>query len=378
VEEERLKTVLITGSEGFIGRNLRSHLGLRQDLGVVGCDVADSRAELLQKARSADFVVHLAGVNRPANVTDFDSVNRGLTEELTEILSARGGQTPVILASSTQATRDNPYGKSKHDAEEAVRRYGQGGGARVFIFRLPNVFGKWCRPNYNSVVATWCHNSTRGLPICIDDPSAEIELAHVDDVARSFMDAIDGALGPSPDGFCRVTVTYQRTLAAIAGAINSFVESRSTLVLPDLGDAFQRKLYGTWLSYLAEDDFAYSLDMKRDPRGWLAEFIKSDSSGQLFVSKTLPGITRGNHWHHQKVEKFLVIQGKAVVRMRKVDGGGIIEYPVQGDALRVVDIPPGYTHSITNIGEEPLLTLFWADEIFDPKAPDTHALGVEQ
>jgi UDP-2-acetamido-2,6-beta-L-arabino-hexul-4-ose reductase len=371
-----VKTVLVTGAEGFIGRNLRAHLGRREDLRVIGIDVGNTRAELSAAVTEADFVFHLAGVNRPKDAAEFETGNRGLTEELVALLEARGAAAPLLLSSSIQAALENPYGKSKLGAEAAVRDYGDRSGAPVFLFRLPNVFGKWCRPNYNSVVATWCHYTTRGLPIQVNDPSTELHLVHVDDVAEAFIAALDGKPGTEADGYHLVGTSFRRKLGEIAASLAAFADSRKNLVMPPLDDPFTRKLYGTWLSYLPEEDFGYALEMRRDERGWLAEFIKSRSFGQIFVSRTKPGITRGNHWHHTKVEKFLVISGTALVRFRKIDDAKILDYPVSGEELRVIDIPVGYTHSITNIGEDELLTLFWADEIFDPAAPDTYFLGV--
>lgn len=369
-----MKKVLVTGGRGFIGRNLVAHLGQRQDVVVVAIDIEDSPEALAQAAAEADFVFHLAGVNRPKDVSEFDAGNRGLTEELLDLLAKRPVPPPVLLSSSIQAALDNPYGTSKRGAEEAVREYGLKTKASVYPFRLPNVFGKWCRPNYNSVVATWCHNTANGLPIQVNDPATELKLVYIDDVAAAFIAAMDGSMVPGADGFCSVPVVYARSLGEIAGLLDCFVQSRKTLVMPPLADDFTRRLYATWLSYLPPQDFAYPLDMKRDDRGWLAEFIKSPGFGQIFISRTKPGITRGKHWHHTKVEKFLVISGSALIRFRKLDSSDIIEYPVDGDSLRVVDIPVGYTHSITNTGEGDLVTLFWADEIFNQSAPDTYFL----
>jgi len=371
-----MKTVLLTGAEGFIGRNMKARLGQRSDIRLLCIDVGNTKEELARATGEADFVIHLAGINRPKYVAEFESGNRGLTEELVDLLSSRETKVPILISSSIQAALDNPYGQSKLGAEEAIRDYTRTSGAPVFIFRLPNVFGKWCRPNYNSVIATWCHNTTHGLPIQINDPEAELYLVYVDDVAEAFIAALDGTLYPDEDGFCRVSQTYKRTLARIASLLNSFSESRKTLVMPPMDDVFTRALYATWLSYLPEEEFGYPLEMKKDDRGWLAEFIKSPSFGQVFVSRTKPGITRGNHWHHTKVEKFLVIAGQALIRFRKIDGETILEYPVSVDELRVIDIPVGYTHSIKNIGETELITIFWADEVFNPTAPDTYYLEV--
>jgi len=371
-----MKTVLVTGAKGFIGRNLLRHLAARQDVRVIGLDVDNSREELVAAVSEADFIMHLAGVNRPKDVHEFETGNRGASEDLVELLEAQGRQVPVLLSSSIQAELDNPYGISKRGAEAAFFEYGTKNDAPVFVFRLPNVFGKWCRPNYNSVVATWCHNTANGLPIQINDPATSLKLVYIDDVIAAFIGALDGQGRPEADGYCRVPVVYVKSLGEIAGLLEGFIQSRRSLVMPSLEDDFVRKLYGTWLSYLPVDGFAYPLEMKNDNRGWLAEFIKSASFGQVFVSKTKPGITRGNHWHHTKVEKFLVVSGTGLVRFRQVDGTAVLEYPVSGDQLSVVDIPVGYTHSITNTGTTEMVTIFWADEIFNPGTPDTYFLEV--
>lgn len=371
-----MKTVMLTGADGFIGRNLRTRLERRDDIRLIRIDVANSKEEFIAAAIEADFIIHLAGVNRPKDVSEFESGNKGLTQELVELLSSCNKKVPILISSSIQAALDNPYGKSKLGAEEAIRDYARLSGASVFIFRLPNVFGKWCRPNYNSVIATWCYNTTHGIPIQINDPTTELHLVYIDDVVEAFIFAFDGKVRPENDGFCCVNQTYKRSLAEIAGMLESFSASRKTLIMPSLEDRFTRALYATWLSYLPEQEFSYPLEMKRDDRGWLAEFIKSSSFGQVFVSKTKPGITRGNHWHHTKVEKFLVISGDALIKFRKIGDEKILEYPLSGGELNVIDIPVGYTHCITNIGETELITLFWADEIFNPAAPDTYFLGV--
>ncbi len=280
-----MRTVLLTGADGFIGRNLRTCLERRDDVRLICIDVGNSKEELIAAAMAADFVIHLAGVNRPKDVSEFESGNKGLTEELVELFSSRYKKVPILISSSIQAALDNPYGKSKLGAEEAIRDYAGLTGASVFIFRLPNVFGKWCRPNYNSVIATWCYNTTHNLPIQINDPAAELHLVYIDDVAEAFISALDGKFCPENDGFCRVNQTYKRSLAEIAGMLESFAASRKTLVMSSLDDRFTRALYATWLSYLPEQEFSYPLEMKRDDRGWLAEFIKSTSLARFSCPK---------------------------------------------------------------------------------------------
>ena len=369
--------VLVTGSSGFIGKNLCIRLEGRPGTFVLRFDLGNTRQELEAALAQADLVYHLAGVNRPEDEEDFTTGNVGFTAEVCDHLLALGRAVPLVLSSSIQAGLDNPYGVSKRRAEGVVKRYAQQSGAHCAIYRLKNVFGKWCRPNYNSVVATFCHNVARDLPITISDPANEVDLVYIDDVVRCFLGEIEAG---EPGGvyYREVSPSYRVTLGRLAGLIRSFWEIRETLHLPDLGDEFIRKLHSTYLSYLEPDDFAYHLDKRCDPRGCLAEFVKSPASGQIFLSRTAPGITRGDHYHHTKTEKFLVLAGEAVIRFRQIENGDVLEYRVRGEDFCVVDIPPGYTHSIENVGPGELLTLFWASEIFDPDRPDTRALPVLQ
>ena len=370
---ESVKTVLVTGANGFAGRNLTVSLGtLYKDMEIIEYDVDSDAGSFESCVLKADFIFHLAGVNRPKDESEFSTGNAELTERLCGILKKGGKSIPVLFCSSTQATLDNAYGRSKKSAEDALFAYGRDTGARVYVYRLPNLFGKWSRPNYNSAVATFCYNIARGLPIQVNDPEYVLTLAYIDDVVNEFLSAMNGKANLLDDGFSAVSTFYTVKLGEVAEKIRSFADNRSTLVMPSLKDDFDRKLYGTFLSYLETDNFGYELDMKFDNRGWLAEFIKTESAGQIFISRTKPGITRGNHWHHTKVEKFLVIDGDAVIRFRKIGSDEIIEYPVSGNQLKVLDIPAGYTHSIVNAGDRDVITLFWACEIFDPKKPDTY------
>jgi len=369
-------TVLVTGSQGFIGRNLVATLSALPDTEVLTFDVEDTPESLPDLLGQAEFVFHLAGINRPQDPSEFKQGNVGLTQQLVDLLRAQGRQVPLLISSSTQAALDNPYGASKRQAEEVVRAYGRETGALVYVFRLPNVFGKWSRPNYNTVVATFCHNIAHGLPLEIHDPTRELSLVHVDDVVAEFLAAFRGTPHRGADGEPAVPRVSSTTLGELAERIRRFPQTRLTREVPEVGDAFSRQLYSMYLSYLPQDAFAYSLDTRRDPRGWLAEVLRSPAMGQIFVSVTRPGIARGNHWHHTKTEKFLVVSGEAVIRFRQIDGTEVIEYPVSGLEPRVVDIPPGYTHNITNTGSTDLVTLFWASEPFDPARPDTYALQV--
>jgi len=381
--------ILVTGSSGFIGRNLIAHLGMQTDHVVLGYDIDNTPEELANALAEVDLVFHLAGVNRPKTEEEFRTGNVGFTEELCNALLALGRSVPIVISSSIQAELDNPYGVSKRQAEEVLERYAEESGARVLIYRLTNVFGKWSRPNYNSVVATFCYNIAHDLPIRISDPDHELALVYIDDVAEAFVAEVRGqkteVRGQKSEvreqkgkaGYREVAPVYRVTLGRLAELIRSFREMRKTLVLPGLNDAFTRKLYGTYLSYLEPDAFAYDLAQRCDPRGCLAEFVKSPAFGQIFVSTTKPGVTRGGHYHHTKTEKFLVLQGDAIVRFRQIEGEEILEYPVQGKDFRVIDIPPGYTHDITNVGDTQLVTLFWASEVFDPEHPDTRYANVQ-
>ena len=365
-----MKTILITGSEGFVGKNLRATLQPRGDLRVLSFDVLDAPTTLFTLLDQVDFVFHLAGVNRPQNPEEFLSGNTGLTEQICDYLAKSGRKVPFVITSSTQAALDNPYGASKRGAEDAVFEYGRTTGAQVHVFRLPNVFGKWCRPNYNSGVATFCHNIANELPIQVNDPDVVMNLVYIDDVVRTLIALLDG-VSEVQDGFTTVLPVHTITLGAIVELIRSFPDSREQRSIPNMGDTFVKKLYSTYLSYLPEDRFSYPLKMNVDERGSFTEFIKTPDRGQVSINISKPGITKGNHWHHTKNEKFLVVSGRGVIRFRKIGAEEIIEYPVSGDKLEVVDIPTGYTHNISNTGETDMVTVMWCNEIFDPEKPDT-------
>ncbi len=374
------KKILVTGAKGFIGKNLIVALRRRANVDVIEYDL-DSPASLLEEGLSkADVIYHLAGVNRPERVEEFTEGNFNLTQQICDTLRQLGRTPLLVLSSSTQVALDNPYGISKRQAEETVFDFGREKGASVSVFRLHGVFGKWCRPNYNSVVATFCYNITRDLPIAISDPGKEIELVYVDDVVLAFISEIGEQ--KSGGAYRQVEPVFRVRLGELADTIRAFRESRTTLDVSDFSDPFVRWLYATYISYLPTDSFSYALTQRSDPRGELAELLKSPHIGQIFVSRTRPGITRGNHYHDTKVEKFVVLEGDAVIRFRHIrpEVGGqssdVIECPVSGREFRVVDIPPGYTHSIENVGQNDLVVLFWADEIFDPSAPDTFEMMV--
>lgn len=370
------KTVLVTGAKGFIGRNLCVTLEQEKNIKVLKYDRSRTQEDLKKYVNEADFVFHLAGVNRPKNEEEFDKENRQFTEELLYLMTESGRKVPVAITSSIQASLDNPYGKSKKKAEEAIQEWSKKTGNKYYIYRLPNVFGKWCRPDYNSVVATFCHNIANGLPIQIHNPKTELALVYIDDVITELLQAMRGKAKVKKDGFFHIKRTFKTNLKKLSDIIIRFSESRKKLVIPNIEGDFEKFIYATYTSYLNKKNFSYDLEMKHDKRGWLSEFIKSAQFGQIFISRTKPGIARGNHWHHTKIEKFLVLEGEAKIRFRKIDEDEITEYRVSGHELKVLDIPAGYTHSIENIGKGELLTLFWADEIFNPEKPDTHYLEI--
>jgi UDP-2-acetamido-2,6-beta-L-arabino-hexul-4-ose reductase len=371
-----MKTVLVTGSKGFVGKNLTVSLVMRTDINVTGFDVDDDPATLPALVRDADFIFHLAGVNRPQNLEEFATGNAGTTQTVISHLLEHGKTTPLLISSSTQAAQDNPYGVSKRQAEDAVFAYGKQSGAPVYVYRLPNVFGKWCRPNYNSAVATFCNNIANDLPIQVNDPSVTMNLVYIDDVVNDFIAALDGKLHTT-ESFRQVQPVHSITLGEIVELIRSFKESRAALSIPDMSDPFIKKLYSTYLSYLPQDNFSYPLKMNLDERGSFTEFIKTADRGQVSVNISKPGITKGNHWHHSKNEKFLVVSGQGVIRFRRVGSEEVIEYPVSGNRLEVVDIPTGYTHNITNTGETDMVTIMWCNEMFDPENPDTYFEAVD-
>ena len=280
-----------------------------------------------------------------------------------------------MISSSTQAASDNPYGISKKAGEDLVFAYGRETGAKVLVYRFPNVFGKWCRPNYNSAIATFCHNIANGLPITVNDRNAVMNMVYIDDVVEELINALSGRENKTGE-FCQVPVVHTETLGKIADLIESFKGSRRTLGIPDMSNEFEKKLYSTYLSYLPADGFSYPLKMNVDERGSFTEIIRTLDRGQFSVNITKPSITKGNHWHNTKNEKFVVVSGKGLIRFRKVDTDEIIDYYVSGEKIEAVDIPPGYTHSITNTGESDLVTFMWANEVFNPEKPDTYFLEV--
>ncbi len=363
--------ILITGAKGFVGKNLIAELYNQGFSDLLEYDM-DTPPDLLDEyARTCDFVFHLAGVNRPKEQEEFMTGNFGFTSVLLEKLKLHGNKAPVLITSSTQAALDNPYGQSKKAGEDLIFSYGKENSIRVYVYRLPNVFGKWCRPNYNSAVATFCHNMANELPVQVNDPNVMMRLVYIDDVVASFVNTLKSG-SETKNGFEEVQPVHEIQLGKIVELIESFKTSREDLMIPDMSDTFTKKLYSTYLSYLPVNKFSYVLKMNVDNRGSFTEFLKTPNRGQVSINISKPGITKGNHWHHTKNEKFCVVSGQGVIRFRKIDCEDIIEYFVAGDKLEVIDIPVGYTHNIENIGETDMVTVMWVNEVFDKEKPDTY------
>lgn len=397
---EEFMKILVTGAKGFVGKNLIASLNnirlgldrtriLPQDLTIYEYDI-DSAPELLDiYCRDCDFVYNLAGVNRPQNQEEFMQGNFGFASLLLDVLKKHHNTCPVMLSSSIQATLEgrfagSEYGKSKKAGEDLFFDYGKETGADVLVYRFPNVFGKWCRPNYNSAVATFCYNIAHDLPIQVNDPQVMLDLVYIDDVVNELLMALEGAAHRDEKGYCYVPVSHQVSLGRIVELIRSFRQSRELLRVPDMTeDSFEKKLYATYLSYLPEDQFSYPLKMNVDERGSFTEILRTEDRGQFSVNISKPGITKGNHWHHSKNEKFVVVSGKALIQFRRIgidqqtgENYPVIDYHVSGDRIEVVDIPTGYTHNIINEGDTDLVTFMWCSECFDPAHPDTYAENV--
>jgi len=370
--------ILVTGAKGFVGKNLISELRNQGFSQILEYDIDTDKNQLEDFARNCHFVFHLAGVNRPKNQDEFMLGNFGFTSELLNILQKNENKAPILISSSIQAELNNPYGLSKKAGEDLLFDYGIQNGVPVYVYRLPNVFGKWCRPNYNSAVATFCNNIAHNLPVQINDPNVDMNLVYVDDVVSGFISRMKNAdTEITPSGhFELINPVHQIKLGEIVTLIESFKTSRETLQLPNFANPLTKKLYSTYLSYLPENEFSYFLKMNIDNRGSFTEFIKSLDRGQVSVNISKPGITKGNHWHHTKNEKFLVVSGKGVIRFRKIGTDKVLEYYVSGDKLEVVDIPVGYTHNIENLGESDMVTVMWVNEIFDKEKPDTYFVEV--
>lgn len=375
--------ILITGANGFVGKNLVSTLKNIKDgkdktrnidiEDIYSYDVDNTIEDLKKYTGDCDFVFHLAGINRPKDVSEFYEGNASFTETLCSLLEEYDNKSPILISSSIQASRDNDYGKSKKEGEEYLLNHGKKMDSKVYIYRLANLFGKWCRPNYNSVTATWCYNVANGKDIQINDPNVELPLCYIDDVVNEFLNALEGHPTVCKEGIYEVHPVHHVKLGELADIIKSFKESRGTLNVPNMKEgSLEKKLYSTYLSYLPKDKFSYPLKMNTDQRGSFTEFLKTEEYGQVSVNVSKPGITKGQHWHHSKNEKFLVVSGKGLIQFRDIYSDEIIEYYVSGDKLEVIDIPTGYTHNIINIGESDMVTIMWANEKFNPEHPDTY------
>ena len=365
--------ILITGSKGFVGKNLIVELKNQGFTDILEYEIDSNPGLLDVYTKECQFVFHLAGINRPENKDDYMKGNFGSTTYLLEALNNNNNKSPILLSSSIQATLDNPYGKSKKAGEDIVFKYGQEAGVPIYVYRLPNVFGKWCRPNYNSAVATFCNNIANDLSIQVNDPNVQMNLVYIDDVVSSFIEKLSSRKIESSafNVYEEIHPVYSIKLGDIVSLIYEFNESRSNLLISDMSDGFTKKLYSTYLSYLPKEKFCYPLKMNVDQRGSFTEFLKSKDRGQVSINVFKPHKTKGNHWHHTKNEKFLVVSGKGIIRFRKIDSDEIIERVVSGDELTVVDVPVGYTHNIENIGETDMVMIIWVNEIFDQNRPDT-------
>jgi len=367
--------ILVTGAKGFVGKNLISELKNQEYTDIFEYDIDTDPSFLDTYCKEADFIFHLAGVNRPKDQWEFMEGNFGFTSTLLETLKENKNSCPIMISSSSQAALDNPYGQSKKAGEDLIFAYAKETGTKVLVYRFPNVFGKWCRPNYNSAVATFCNNIANNLPIQINDPSAVMNLVYIDDVVEELINALNGKEN-KVDEFCAVPIVNIVKLGEIVELLESFKESRNTLNVPNMENEYVKKLYSTYLSYLPTNQFSYPLKMNIDYRGSFTEFIKTPDRGQVSINISKPGITKGNHWHHTKNEKFLVVSGKGIIKFRKIDCDDVIEYIVSGEKLEVVDIPTGYTHNIINTGDVDMVTVMWANEAFNPEKPDTYYLEV--
>lgn len=366
--------ILVTGSNGFIAKNLIQFLSEQQEISVLSFNRQSSDYDLANAIEKADWIVHLAGVNRPLNEQEFIEGNVSLTQKIANLLKESNKKTPIILSSSIQAERDNAYGQSKLDGEQVLLNLQQNNGNPVYICRLANVFGKWSRPNYNSAVATFCYNTANDLPIQIHDPKAVIRLVYIDDVVETFWKMTQGSF--TSDQYFLIEPEYQITVGKLAETLTAFKNSRNTLTTLPVGTGLTRALYSTYLSFLRPNQFDYTVPKYSDERGVFVEMLKTPNVGQFSYFTAHPGITRGGHYHHSKTEKFLVIKGKALFKFKHIITAEYYELETSGEEARIVETVPGWTHDITNIGEEEMVVMLWANEIFDRKKPDTYAMPI--
>lgn len=366
---------MITGIDGFIGRNLRVRLREQGYSNIIGITETSTQKDLEQAAAQADFIFHLAGINRPSDPAEFVSGNAVFTKSLCTFLTTLNRPTPIVFSSSTQALLDNPYGASKRAAEETLLRYSMESGAPVYIFRHTNVFGKWSRPNYNSVVATFCHNLTHGLPLVIHDPSSVLRLVYIDDVINTYLKLLSPP--PQEGGILQAGPVFETTVGEVADILQSFANSRTSLFTGPVGNGLHRALYATYLSHLSPEAFFYDVPRYADSRGEFTEMLKTSDCGQFSYFTAPPGVTRGEHYHHTKSEKFLIIRGTARFQFRHIDTQERFDVIVPGGEGRIVETVPGWAHNITSIGNDELIVMLWANEVFDRSRPDTIAMQVE-
>ena len=369
--------VLVTGANGFVGKNLISHLSLNKDIEVFKYDIDSSLDNLDKYTKECDFVYHLAGINRPQNTSEYMEGNFGFTNVLLNKLIENNNKCPIMISSSIQAELENDYGKSKKAGEDLIFKYGKDNNVKVYVYRFPNLFGKWCRPNYNSVIATFCNNIANNLEIVVNDENKELNLAYIDDVCEELV----SCLNDNPhreENFCYVPTTYTKSLGYIANLIKSFKKNDHGIMVPSTGDEFTKKLYATYISYVPLKNMVVDLEEHRDNRGIFCELVRTKEAGQVSISTTNPEIVRGGHYHHTKMERFIVIKGKAKIKFEHVITHETYEFEVSGNKLQYVTIPVGYQHSINNIGNEELILILWANELFDPNKTDTYVMEDNQ
>lgn len=382
--------ILVTGAKGFIGKNLITTLhniaagkdrsfGIDSDITVFEYDIDTDPMLLDGYCKNADFVINLAGVNRPQDPKEFMEGNFGFASTLLDTLKKHGNTCPIMISSSIQAALNNPYGESKKAGEDLMFAYGKETGAKVYVYRYPNVFGKWCRPNYNSAVATFCNNIANDLPITVNDPTVDMTLVYVDDVVAELIAALTGKANLKEDGYCYVPVEHKIKLGEIVNLIYQFKEQPQSLVIPEIAEnSFAKKLYSTYLSYFPKEKVSFPLKMNVDDRGSFTELLKTEKCGQVSVNISKPGITKGQHWHHTKWEFFIVVSGRGLIQQRKIGTDEVLNFEVSGEKIEAVHMLPGYTHNIINLSDtEDLVTVMWANESFDPNKPDTYFEVVE-
>lgn len=365
--------ILVTGANGFVGKNLISFLSLSKEIEIFRYDIDSTNEELDKYTKECDFVYHLAGVNRPQNPEEYMKGNFGFTNILLDKLKENGNNCPIMISSSIQAELDSEYGKSKKAGEDLIFNYGKENNSKTYVFRFPNLFGKWCRPNYNSVIATWCYNVSHNIDIQVNDEIKEMTLCYIDDVCYELIKCLDDTVHKEGN-YCYIPIIYKKTLGTIANQIKSFKENSNSILLPSTGDDFIKKLYATYISYVPLNEMVVDLQEHKDERGVFCELFRTKEAGQVSVSTTNPYVVRGGHYHHTKMERFIVVKGTAKIEFEHIITHEKIEFTVSGDKLQYVTIPVGYQHSINNIGNDELVLVIWANELFNPEIPDTYVM----